>query len=226
MPSTYFDNSKNRRYTVTAFACFAVPIMTVVICTTWSMKAGLIEPCMPFIDGCTSISRACRQRPVLYLFRTFMLPCSLLLFFFWWQEKSRLVEVVPEKKLLRRIAITLALIGAIFLVPYVVFLGTSGPVYEFLRRIGIYFFFAGTGIAQCIVTLGMETGVTHRDENRLRAIRRVLVIVMLALGPLNLILKAMLMDPDAAENVIEWWFALALFLWFGTMAVTRQRAHS
>lgn len=83
-----------------------------------------------------------------------MLPCSVLLFLFWWQEISLLLQLAPERIFLQRLAIMLALAGATCLTPYVVFLGTLGPVYEFLRRIGIYFFFAGTGIAQSIVTLG------------------------------------------------------------------------
>ncbi len=227
MPTTYTDFSNRLAHAhpvLTAFACCAVPIVTVIICTTWSMGAGLIEACIPFIDGCTSISRACRQIPVLYFFRTIMLPCSVLLILFWWQERNRLKHQEPERVLLRRVATLLALVGAFFLVPYVIFLGTTGPIYEFLRRIGIYFFFAGTGFAQVIITLGVETGRIDPIERRLRRLRQLLVTILLALGPLNLLLKAMLVDPDAAENVIEWWFGLALFLWFGVMSVTRCNA--
>ncbi|MFK7892232.1 MAG: hypothetical protein AB8B63_15550 [Granulosicoccus sp.] len=153
-----------------------------------------------------------------------MLPCSVLLFLFWWQERTRLRLMMPEQVFLRQLSIAFALTGAVFLVPYVIFLGTSGPVYEFLRRIGIYFFFAGTGFAQVFVTLGLETGrgVTGHWEHRLYRFRQILVSIMLALGPLNLLLKSVLVDPDPAENIIEWWFALALFLWFGSMAFSRR----
>ena len=210
-----------------ALACCAVPIATVIACATWSMGARLIEPCNPFVDGCTSISRACRQVPVIHLFRTIMLPCSALLALFWWQERARLAALAPARAGTRRIAIGLGLVGAAFLPPYVVFLGTDGPVYEFLRRIGIYVFFAGTGFAQAVVTLGLERGGLERGgdapaaERRRRAARRSLVVFMLCVGPLNLVLKATLADPDRAENVIEWWFALALFGWFGLSGADR-----
>ena len=212
------------RSAVVALACCAVPIATVVACAAWSMGARLIEPCNPFVDGCTSISRACRQVPVIYLFRTIMLPCSALLALFWWQERARLRALAPARVGTRRAAIALGLAGAAFLPPYVVFLGTDGPVYEFLRRIGIYVFFAGTGFAQAVVSLGLERGGNvPAAERRRRAARRALVVFMLCTGPLNLVLKATLADPDRAENVIEWWFALALFAWFGLGAAGRRR---
>ena len=213
------------RAVAVAAACCAVPIATVVACASWSMGAGLIEPCLPLVDGCTSISRACRQVPVIHLFRATMLPSSALLALFWWQERARLAALAPARVAARRAALGLALLGAAFLPAYVAFLGTDGPVYEFLRRLGIYLFFAGTGLAQAIVTLGIERGAAPgASERRARAVRRALVAAMLGLGPLNLALKATLADPDAAENVIEWWFGLAMFAWFGAMAVTRRRA--
>jgi len=210
------------RHVFTAAACCVLPVTAVIVCTAWSMGAGLIEPCLPLIDGCTSISRACRQVPVIYLFRTVMLPCSLLLILFWWQENQRLAARAPTRAGLRRVVLVLAIGGGAFLVPYVVFLGTDGPVYDFLRRLGIYFFFGGTGIAQLLATLVLERNAgTDRAPVELR-VRRVLVIAMLALGPLNLLLKATLADPDRMENVIEWWFALALFAWFGMVALARH----
>ena len=217
------EGSARARPAAVALACCAVPIATVVACAAWSMGARLISPCNPFVDGCTSISRACRQVPVIYLFRTIMLPCSALLALFWWQERARLRAVAPARVGTRRTAIALGLLGAAFLPPYVVFLGTDGPVYEFLRRIGIYVFFAGTGFAQAVVTLGLERGVdVSPPERRRRAARWALVAFMLCTGPLNLVLKATLADPDRAENVIEWWFALALFAWFGLGAAGRR----
>ena len=208
---------------VIAAACCAIPIATVVVCASWSMGARLIEPCLPLVDGCTSISRACRQVPVIYLFRATMLPCSALLALFWWQERARLAALAPARPATRLVALALAFTGAAFLPAYVVFLGTDGPVYEFLRRLGIYLFFAGTGLAQAVVSLGIERGAVPAPERRARAARRALVAAMLALGPLNLALKATLADPDAAENVIEWWFGLAMFAWFGAVAFTRRR---
>lgn len=207
----------------TAVACGLVPIATVIACTAWSMGAGLIGACLPLVDGCTSISRACRQVPVIYLFRTIMLPCAALLALFWWQERTRLAALAPGKPALRRAASALAFVGAAFLVPYVVFLGTDGPVYEFLRRIGICFFFAGTGFAQLIATVGIDGGSGERPARAAHLARLALVLAMLALGPLNLVLKATLEDPDRAENVIEWWFGLAMFAWFALTGIVRAR---
>lgn len=207
----------------TAVACCLVPIATVITCTLWSMTAGLIDVCMPLTDGCTSISRACRQVPVIYLFRATMLPISLLMVLFWWQEKARLATLAPDRTILRGIAFAAALVGASFLVLYVVFLGTDGALYGFLRRIGIYFFFAGTALAQLLVTAATDRGVRKGAARGAHLARRVLVAAMLALGPVNLVLNATLAEPDRAQNIIEWWFGLAMFTWFGVTGIERSR---
>ena len=74
----------------------------------------------------------------------------------------------PRSPALRRTVVALAPVGAAFLFPYVVFLGTDSPVYEFLRRIGIYVFFGATGIAQLIATLAFDRRPAGRTARAVR----------------------------------------------------------
>ena len=47
------------------------------------------------------------------------------------------------------------MISVIAFIVYVTFLGTKEPIYEFMRRTGIYFGFAGGAFAQLFVALAM-----------------------------------------------------------------------
>ncbi len=213
-----------------AYLCWLVPVGTVVVCTTWSMQSGLAPVCFPLLDGCLSISAACRPEPVVYLFRTAMLPMSIVMAWFWLLNNAVLTRCLPERDVLGRTVLLLSITGSVFLILYVFFLGTEGRFYEFLRRIGIYVFFGGTGIAQLLATIGMRSVLrsagqeTVLRKSRLLAWRLQLIVVlaMLIVGPLNLLLKEILVDSRTVENVIEWNFGLAMFCWFGLHALVVQ----
>ncbi|MBX2879152.1 MAG: hypothetical protein KTR32_04420 [Granulosicoccus sp.] len=190
------------------------------------MSAQLAPMCFPLLDGCLSISAACRSEPVIYLFRTFMLPMSFVLMLFWWHHRTLLNQLLPRRPVLSVLIATSSLTGSAFLTLYVIFLGTDGNMYEFLRRLGIYVFFAGTGIAQLFTTLALRSVnrsfVIHRKSGHLTIlvwrIQFLIVITMLLVGPLNLFLKATLAEPKQAENIIEWNFGLIMFLWYALQA--------
>ncbi len=191
------------------------------------MHAGLAPVCFPLIDGCLSISAACRSKPVIYLFRTGMFPMVIVLIWFWWLNNDVLTHWLPKHKVLRLTVLLLSMTGSTFLALYIGFLGTDGPVYEFLRRLGIYVFFGATGFAQLLTTLSMHSSVrqwTQAGERThttllLWRIQCLIVVSMLLIGPLNLLLKEILLDSRWVENVIEWNFALAMFGWYGLQAL-------
>ena len=171
----------------------------------------VLPDCNPVIDGCRSISATGRQPPGSFLFRAIMLPQGIVLWFVWYLSVRWLRQVRPQMSRSRSALILGAgLVNAIALIVYVTFLGTSEPIYEFMRRTGIYFGFAGMAFAQLFVALAML-------GTELRPIARVMLGIngfVLAIGVLNLILKATLADPDAAENRIEWIATILMQLWF------------
>lgn len=215
---------------IIAWLCWLVPLSAVIVCTTWSMQSGLVPSCIPLLDGCVSISAACRPKPVVYLFRTMMLPMSFVLVWFWLLNHAVLVRCLPERKLLALTVLLLSITGSVFLVLYVLFLGTDGRLYEFLRRIGIYVFFGGTGIAQVLTTGAMRSVLrTDGQDSIMRSyglqawkLQVFIVLAMLIVGPLNLLLKELLVDSRRLENVIEWNFGLAMFCWYGLHAWVGQ----
>lgn len=107
--------------------------------------------------------------------------------------------------------------GAIFLIVYVTFLGTQGPVYDFMRRFGIYLYFLFTVIAQLILAskvLSLSSILRMPGVERITRYQMAIAIIPFALGILNLILKETMDDADAAENIIEWIFALLMHSYF------------
>ena len=192
------------------------------------MQTQLVPACFPLLDGCLSISAACRSKPVIYLFRAIMFPMSLVLICFWWLNHRRLADFTHSSVVYRQTVLLLSITGSVFLALYVGFLGTDGIVYEFLRRLGIYVFFGATGIAQLMTTLAWRSAANSAKAKRSVSlawrIQCAIVMVLLCVGPLNLILKEVLINARQVENVIEWNFALAMFSWYGLQAIVFQGA--
>jgi hypothetical protein len=190
---------------IAVFTSYAIAIHTV----------GL-PACNPFLDGCTSVSATGRHPPGSFLFRAAMLPQSVLLAGYWlaslaWYRALR-TQLGRDSRAGAAIG-WFGVAGALFLVPYVTFLGTEEPFYEFMRRYGIYLYFLLNVIAQIILAsrvlpLARELGLPR--VLHVTRIQLALAWIPFALGALNLILKAVLENADAAENRIEWIFALLM----------------
>ena len=172
---------------------------------------GVLPDCNPLFDGCRSISATGRQPPGSFLFRIIMLPQAVLLWFVWYLATRWLAEL--QHGIGRSTAATIliaGLVNAFGLAVYVTFLGTSEPIYEFMRRYGIYFTFLGDIVAQTAVAVALlRTAYVGTAK-----IMLAMCAAVFALGILNLVLKAVLDDPDAAENRIEWLATIVIQLWF------------
>lgn len=193
-----------------------LPLVTVFTCYWIAIHTAGLPSCNPFFDGCTSVSATGRHPPASFLFRAAMLPQSILLAGYWlaslaWYRALR-TSLGHEARAGSAIG-WIGGIGALFLVPYVTFLGTEEPFYEFMRRYGIYMYFLLNVIAQIILASRTLPLVRSAGLSRVLLLTRVQLVLSwlpFALGALNLILKATLADSDAAENRIEWIFALLM----------------
>jgi hypothetical protein len=124
------------------------------------------------------------------------------------------------------VIVTSGIFAAAALIVYVTFLGTSEPIYEFMRRFGIYGFFVGTALAQLLLSLTLVAQTRGSDSYGLGGLplqMLVLAILPFVLGVLNLVLKSMLDDADAVENSIEWIASLMMQVWFVLLYVAWRR---
>jgi len=197
-----------------------LPIIAIHVSLVVAIDARVIPACIPYLDGCASISATGRYEPASFVFKPAMTIESVILVCYW------LCNIAWLRALSRRagpggpvgtgMAVT-GTVGAIALIVYVTFLGTQAPIYEFMRRIGIYFYFAGSDIA--LILLARHTILASRSPGLgalepLGRTQMALALAPFALGVLNLVLKATLADPDQVENVIEWFVALLMHLGF------------
>ncbi len=197
-----------------------LPIVAIPLSLLTAIDAGSIPACIPYIEGCVSISATGRYPPASFLFKTVMLVESVVMIAYWlfnvaWLRSLEKLQSLPGNS---GTAIgVLGTGGALFLMLYVTFLGTQESFYEFMRRFGIYFYFALTIIAQILLAVkSKQLGNALRISTvtRIAKFQLTLATVPFALGILNLTLKATLENPDPAENVIEWIFALLMQTYF------------
>ena len=198
----------------TALLAGLLPIAAVHACYALSVQAGHVPLCFPYIEGCTSISRAARHGLANPLFKVVMLPVAALLMRFWLQAATRLHDAARSRRVgaMRWIG----MIGALFLVPYVVFLGLDGEFARWMRRYGVTVYFSFTVLAQMLLASLLPQG-------GLRIALIGLCGAMLLLGLSSLPMQHLLADRDAVVNAIEWCYALLMSAGFVCAGIAWRR---
>lgn len=178
-----------------------------------SLRAGYIEPCNPYWDGCTSISRAARHGLGNHLFRLMMLPCALLVAIHWWLAGRWLGAGSKPARALAVLGATCAVALGV----YATFLGTEGAAYGFLRRYGITVFFGCGFLAQLVFLRRWNGDTTTGAARRQWRMMAAVCVAMLLLGVGNVLGDALLQDrarQDRLENALEWQLGLLLATWY------------
>jgi hypothetical protein len=190
-----------------------------------SMQHGHIPACIPYWDGCTSISRAARHGLGNSLFRLAVLPCALLHALNWWLAHAWLRRPAHAGDVAADTMLVLGVLSALALAIYTTFLGTEGDVYRFLRRYGVVVYFGFGFLAQLLFLR-----LAKREGKLMARVGSAMVgicVAMLALGLGNVIASLALMDDvlkDRLENALEWQLGLLLVAWFVLQAVLWKRA--
>ena len=178
---------------------FFIPVLTVIISYFISSFGGFVDWCMPLIDGCTSISKVGRYGISFYLYKIFIIPSVILMIIFWYQVNN----YIYKSNLLLFLSIT----SCIFLIIYLFALGFDGKIYRFMREIGIFIYFILTPMCQTLLAFSIS-------NNKIRSkffLYALLCMYLVCVGAYLLILP---LDNSNYENVIEWNFALLIFLFF------------
>ena len=178
---------------------FLIPVLTVIISYFISSFGGFVDWCMPLIDGCTSISKVGRYGISFYLYKIFIIPSVILMIIFWYQVN----KYIYKSNLLLFLSIT----SCVFLIIYLFALGFDGKIYRFMREIGIFIYFILTPICQTLLSFSIS-------NNKIRSkffLYTLLSMYLVCVGAYLLILP---LDNSYYENVIEWNFALLIFLFF------------
>ena len=190
-------------------------LLVVAVHLAWwlSLRAGHVPACIPYIEGCTSISRAARHGLGNHVFRLLVLPCAALLALHWWTSVRWLaLRGAPRSG---GWLLALGIAAAVALAVYATFLGTEGAGYRFMRRYGVVVYFGASYLAQ-LLFLRMGRGVGEPPTG-LRAAMLATCALMLLPGLGNVAASALVADPllkDRVENALEWQLGVLLVAWY------------
>ena len=198
---------------VLALICFILPISTVIISYIASVQFNLVESCIPFFEGCTSISRAGRNFPVKIFFKPMMYLYAIFLFLYWYRflEKLKNFEVKEKKFYL------FAFFSVVFLILYITFLG-EGKIYNFFRRVGIYIYIFLIVISQFLISKKLYLIREKINKNFIIKFIKINYFLTLLLVLSGLILLPLLLikidNFPQIKNIISWNYFTLIQLYF------------
>lgn len=117
-----------------------------------SVEGGYVPGCFPHIEGCTTISQSGREGLSFFIFKAVMIPAAVVTMIYWLLTHHWL-RSLSDKSASVTVVTTLGLVGGIFLIIYLTFLGSDGDVYRMMRRYGTIVFFLFTFIAECMLAV-------------------------------------------------------------------------
>lgn len=195
-----------------------LPLITSNLVFMLSAYEGFLPWCMPYIDGCTTISKAARSGDSIFIFRAAMMAHAVLLIWFWVYARQWLDRLCGHKTGIARIMMWLGITGALSLMLYVDFLGTSGEMNRFMRRYGILVYFMFTPIAQVLLLRQHFTLLPSLPQGTIKPLilqlQLVVVMLMLVIGIVSGMMEISHYKTYQSENIVEWNIALLMQLYF------------
>ena len=152
-----------------------------------------------------------------------MIAYSVLLIWFWIYAQQWLDLLYGHRTKASRAILWLGIAGALFLILYIDFLGTTGEINRFMRRYGIMIFFTFTPLAQLLMLkqhyriLQTVKNNTKRPDAMQPTVLRyqlIVILLMLLIGIISIVLDVTHNKTDVSQNIVEWNFSLLLNLYF------------
>ena len=200
---------------------FLITLLPLLISNTvfiLSAYEGFIPWCIPYLDGCTTISQAARSGDSIFIFRATMIAYAVLLIWFWIYVYQWLNQLYGRVTKLSRVILWLGVIGAVFLIVYIDFLGTTGEVNRFMRRYGILIYFICTPLAQILLLRQHYYILPSLPEGTIKPAvlnyQFIIVLLILLIGAVSGILDVTHNKTYESENIVEWNFSLIMHLYF------------
>lgn len=198
-----------------------LPFIITNIVFLLSAYEGYIPWCIPYIDGCASISKAARNGSSLFIFRATMITYGVLLIGFWIYVRQWLDQLYGYRTAIANVILWLGIVGALSLIVYVDFLGTTGEFNRFMRRFGILIYFICIPLAQILllrqhyhILPSLQKGTMKR---KLLQYQLYIILLMLIVGMVSGVMEVMHIKTNESENIAEWNLAVLMQLYFLVM---------
>ncbi|QBY04802.1 hypothetical protein E2K93_10580 [Thalassotalea sp. HSM 43] len=202
-----------------ALIVFIVGFITPNLVYVISASNEWVPQCIPYFDGCTSISRAGRRGYSLFIFRAFEIAHAVLLILYWYLAYVWLQKLGCQYKRSLRWMLVCGIIGAISLAVYADFLGTDGRVYRYMRRYGIILYFGLSPLAQLLMINALfklqdKVNFSAIFKRCLR-IKLALLVTMLLVGVGSVVMQYTGYSSFERENIVEWNLGLLMICFYG-----------
>ncbi len=207
-----------------ALVALVLPIISIASSYFMSVSTGHVDWCLPYIDGCTTITATGIFYPAAYVFRAGLIS-SAVVFIIWWYCVRAWLESVghPQHHPWIHRIVTFAIIASMLLVASIAVLGEhmeppSG--HRFLWRFhtttaGLFFLI--TAICQILMTWRMRQ---LQDELGIKfsriASKQILAALQLLLLAAFMLILIFDLKSDGVEEIFEWWLATFSCLYFYT----------
>ncbi len=195
-----------------------LPLLTTNGVYLLSAYQGFIPWCIPYIDGCTTISQAARSGNSIFIYRASMIVYGVLLIGFWIYAQQWLNLLYGHTTKIARIILWLGIVGALFLIIYIDFLGTTGEVNRFMRRYGIMIFFTFTPLAQILMLEQHHHILPSLPDDAIKPgvlkFQLLVLLLMLIIAIISTTLEATQIKTYESENIVEWNFSLLMNMYF------------
>jgi len=200
-----------------ALATAVLPLFVVNAAYLISIAGDHIPKCVPYLEGCTSVSAAGRYGLAYFFFKAGMIPAAVLLATFWYFCRRWLLILGDTDGRMVRAMVFAGFTSAAFLVLYTVFLGSDGEFYGLMRRYGVNIYFSFGYLAQ-LMLLGRlrvlkKAGLVNLPRGILTG-KLVLLIVMLVLGLASIPMSDVFTDKHRPINIVEWNFSALMISYF------------
>ena len=186
-----------------------------------SASEGLISWCMPYIDGCTTISNAGRSGDTIFYYRALVFPYSVLLVLFWLYSKKWLDILNGHSTKAALSMMWLGVIGSIGLLIYIDFLGTTGEINSLMRRMGAALYFMLIPLAQCLMLYQHYKLLRNKPDalinSKVLQYQLVIVLLMTIIAVASIFIVVTGNDTSEIENIVEWNFSLLVNLYSAGM---------
>lgn len=213
------DAPKRLSLATTALLISFIPFVAVHSAWIVSSMQNAIPTCIPYLEGCVTISRAARSSGAVYFFKICLGISSPLLVWYWLQMYEWIRPLAYKRSRGIKSMRFLGIVGAVFLLLYVIFLGTEGEYYRWMRRYGVTIYFSFTALAQILLVRQLLLLKHHKEitlPSHLITTKLLCCIFQWGIGITSLPLAIIFTGEtkDMINNIVEWNFALAMNSFF------------
>lgn len=201
-----------------ALSSFWLSHLTFWLTLALSMAWGVTDICIPYLTGCTSITATGIPDPQAFIFRGGLIAACVLFIVWWYCMQAWLIEIAPERPIWTvRYMVTAGIISSVCLIiATAVLRPDKGNLPWILHTVGAALFF--------LISLAVQTRITYwlkhlakRGVDIGSSLPQKFILVYAQWFFLGVMIVLQLADSDDRwKNVVEWWMALLIGLFYLT----------